>query len=148
MLRYILTPLVGVMVAVIGVAAALPSAQPVRADYQCYSNVCGETWRNNYTSQQCDAVSYTGCYQGTWSATYRSTPSKLSIEEHREVYLWCGPGVACWSLSTRYYNSTSNVTTLSTGGANYHSFKQHRTWAYHTEFSSGCACGGNTQDGY
>ena len=130
------------------VCGALSTFDLAKADYQCYATVCGQTWRNNYTSQQCVAVSYQGCYQGTWSATMSGQPYKLYIEEHGWRYEWCGFDVPCWTEHVRYYSSAYLTTGLSTEGANYDALKQHRTWAYHTEFSTGCGCGGTTSDGY
>lgn len=118
-----------------------------RADYQCYAYVCGETWRNNWASW-CIIVGYAGCYQGTWSATYSGTAYKLRIIENRQIYELCAPTIPCWGLYYATFTSSVNQTALYTNGANYHYQKKHRTEAFHSELSTGCDCGGSSQDGF
>jgi hypothetical protein len=133
------------MIIVAGASSWMASSAPARANYSCFTTVCGETWRNNHTSGNCLWV--VGCYQGSWSGTYSSVGYRLLIEEHAEWYA-CYYGLWCYKSGwdPKNYLSSSPATSLSTAGANYDSQIQHRTWAYHSELTG--TYNGNTSDGY
>jgi hypothetical protein len=133
------------VIVILGASSLFARPATVSANYSCFTTVCGETWRNNQYNGICLWTSY--CWQGTWSATYSWQSYRLLIEEHAEWYA-CPPANWCYksSWNPRLYLSPGLATSLSTGGANYDSQVNHRTWSYHSELTG--TYNGNTSDGY
>jgi hypothetical protein len=141
--RYLVTVLVPLLL-----LESFATSSSVSANYSCFATTCGETWRNNF-STNCYGISGWQCYQGTWSATYviGGTAKRLVIEENAERYVYDGYYLEWqYKWQPRVYVSSDVVYGWSTAGYNFDSQVNHRTWAYHYALDG--YSGGWTSDGY